>query len=52
MNAYQPQPEASLRILDGALKVSEQLAALPAFAEFDAALLQQVLGKRASSWAR
>ena len=26
MNAYQPQPEASLRILDGALKVSEQLA--------------------------
>ncbi len=43
MNAYQPQPEASLRILDGAMKVSEQLAALPAFAEFDAALLQQVL---------
>jgi alkylation response protein AidB-like acyl-CoA dehydrogenase len=45
MNAYQPQPEASLRILDGALKVSEQLAALPAFADFDAALLQQVLGE-------
>ncbi|MDO8887307.1 MAG: acyl-CoA dehydrogenase family protein [Hydrogenophaga sp.] len=45
MSDYQPQPEASLRILDGVLKVSEQLAALPAFADFDAALLQQVLGE-------
>jgi len=45
MSAYQPQPEASLRILEGVLNVSEQLAALPAFADFDAALLQQVLGE-------
>ena len=43
MNAYQPQPEASRRILDSVLNASEQLAALPAFADFDAALLQQVL---------
>lgn len=43
MNAYQPQPEASRRILDGVLRASEQLAALPAFPDFDTELQQQVL---------
>ena len=43
MNAYEPQPEASRHILDSVLGASQQLAALPAFPDFDAELLQQVL---------
>ena len=43
MNAYQPQPEASRHILESVLRASEQLTALPAFPDFDAELLQQVL---------
>ena len=42
MNAYQPQPAEQRFILQNVLQGSKQLAALPAFSDFDEDLLTQV----------
>ena len=42
MNAYQPQPAEQRFILQNVLQASKQLAALPAFSDFDEDLLTQV----------
>jgi alkylation response protein AidB-like acyl-CoA dehydrogenase len=42
MNAYQPQPAEQRFILQNVLQAPQQLAALPAYAEFDNDLLVQV----------